>query len=201
MSLACYDNIPPSLGSRSTIVACGAIVPHHIDDGCWPWRSRSWCDRVSRNNGGVVKRFDAEGLVRLDDEQCWRFLERHFLGRVALVHLGSPMLFPVNYVLDGRSVVFRTAPGTKLLMAAVGHPVAFEVDEASELFETGTSVVAHGTLHEVTDRRELEGLRRLPLRAWAPGDRDHFVRVEPHSVSGRRIEVHETGDGVAADGG
>jgi hypothetical protein len=57
----------------------------------------------------------------------------------------------------------------------VSVPVAFEVDEATEMFETGTSVVVHGRRHEVTDRDEIARLGRLSLHTWAPGDRDHFV--------------------------
>jgi nitroimidazol reductase NimA-like FMN-containing flavoprotein (pyridoxamine 5'-phosphate oxidase superfamily) len=145
--------------------------------------------------------FDDQGLVRLDEEECWRFLAHHFLGRVGFVHLGSPMVFPVNYTLDDRSVVFRTAPGTKLSLAAIGVRVAFEVDEATELFETGTSVVVHGSLHEVTDRAELARLRQLPIRTWAPGDRDHVLRVRASHVTGRRIPMHQHDDGLDADAG
>jgi nitroimidazol reductase NimA-like FMN-containing flavoprotein (pyridoxamine 5'-phosphate oxidase superfamily) len=144
---------------------------------------------------------DAQGLIRLGEEECWRFLARHFLGRVAVIHLDNPMVFPVNYALDGRSVVFRTAPGTKLALAAAARVAAFEVDEATELFETGTSVVVHGSLREVTDPDERRRLAALPLRSWAPGDRDHVVRVEPAWVSGRQIPMHHHDDGVTADGG
>ncbi len=148
----------------------------------------------------MTKGFDAHGLVRLDEDECWRFLAHHALGRVGFVHLGQPMVFPVNYVVDGRAVVFRTAPGTKLAMAAAGVAVAFEVDEATELFESGTSVVVHGTLDEVTDGDEIARLRRLLPRTWAPGERDHFVRVEPRSVTGRQIPIHPSGDdGVDVD--
>ena len=144
---------------------------------------------------------EASGLLRLDEDECWRFLERQSLGRVAVVHFGDPMVFPVNYALDGRSVVFRTAPGTKLAFAAQGRAVGFEVDEADELFESGTSVVVHGRLHRVIDRSEVARLDRLPLRTWAPGKRDHYVRVEPSRVTGRRIAPQRREDGMTADGG
>ena len=149
----------------------------------------------------ISERFDAQGVLRLEEDECWRFLAKHWLGRVGLVHLGQPMVFPVGYVIDRGSVVFRTAPGTKLTLAGVGVPAVFEVDEASKLFETGTSVMVHGTLHEVTDRRERERLGWLPLRTWAPGDRDHFVRIEAHSVTGRRIGRPHLDEGLHADGG
>jgi nitroimidazol reductase NimA-like FMN-containing flavoprotein (pyridoxamine 5'-phosphate oxidase superfamily) len=149
----------------------------------------------------MAEDYDANGLIRLGEEECWRFLAERSLGRLAVVHLENPLIFPVNYALDGRSVVFRTAPGTKLAMAAIGPLVVFEVDEADELFETGTSVMVHGTMREVTDRDERSRLARLPVRAWAPGDRDHVVRVEPTWVSGRRIPLRSVNDGVSADAG
>jgi nitroimidazol reductase NimA-like FMN-containing flavoprotein (pyridoxamine 5'-phosphate oxidase superfamily) len=145
--------------------------------------------------------YDAQGLLRLNDEECWRFLGKHFLGRVAVIDFGMPMVFPVNYAVDGRSIVFRTAPGTKLTMAALGRDAAFEVDEVFGLFETGTSVMVHGTIHEVTDHDEKARLMALPLRPWAPGRRDHVVRVHPSWVSGRRIPVHALDDGLNADAG
>ena len=149
----------------------------------------------------MTERLQAPDLLRLDEDECWRFLERCSLGRVAVVHFGDPMVFPVNYALDGRSVVFRTAPGTKLAFAAHGRAAAFEIDEAHELFESGTSVVVHGRLHHVTDREQVARLERLPLRTWAPGHRDHWVRVEPIRVTGRRIAPQRREDGVLADGG
>jgi hypothetical protein len=61
--------------------------------------------------------------------------------------------------------------------------------------------MVHGTLHEVTDRLDQARLARLPLRTWAPGARDRFVRVRPKWVSGRRIPMHHHDDGVTTDGG
>ena len=144
---------------------------------------------------------DEYGLIRMDVDECWEFLARRSLGRVGLIHLDDPMVFPVNYLLDDRSVVFRTAPGTKLSIAGSARPVVFEVDEATELFEAGTSVMVHGTMHEVMNGVERDRLAKLPLRMWAPGDRDHIIRIEPDRVSGRQIPMHHHDDGVTADGG
>jgi uncharacterized protein len=133
---------------------------------------------------------DAYGLIRLSENACWQFLEKHSIGRVGIVDQGAPMVFPVNYALDGRSVVFRTAPGTKLELAARGRQAAFEVDDAFDVLETGTSVMLHGKLELVRGAAELAHLATLDLRSWAPGGRDRFVRVNPLWLSGRRIPVH-----------
>ena len=143
---------------------------------------------------------DDLGLVRMTEEACWTFLERHHLGRVAVVDFGRPVVYPVNYGLDGRRVVFRTAPGTKLISAALGGPATFEVDEADPLFESGSSVMVHGHLREITEPGERARLLQLPIRPWAPGARDHVVCVEPERVSGRQISV-TVADALAVDGG
>lgn len=140
-------------------------------------------------------------LLRMADLECWEVLRRHHLGRVGLIDHGAPMIFPVNYAVDGESVVFRTAPGTKLIAAGSARQAVFEVDEADETFEVGLSVMIHGRLHEVTDAAERERLARLPIRPWAPGDRDHFVRVLPRWISGRRIPLKPVPDGLAVDAG
>jgi hypothetical protein len=44
-----------------------------------------------------------------------------------------------------------------------------------------------GVASVVSDRDELDRLKQLPLRPWAPGDRDHYVRIAKHTVTGRRI--------------
>jgi uncharacterized protein len=54
---------------------------------------------------------------------------------------------------------------------------------------TGWSVVVRGALAEVTDPGDLERLRALPLYPWAPGDKARYVRVQPVSVTGRRIRI------------
>lgn len=145
-------------------------------------------------------RLDALGLIRLTEDECWAVLAAHNIGRLALVQRGRPLVFPVNFALDGRSVVFRTAPGTKLAAAVRNQEVAFEVDEVDSLFETGTSVMIHGqaTVVPEADREQLADLR---LRPWAPGERDEFVRVTPRWVSGRRIRPHHDDDGLGADAG
>jgi nitroimidazol reductase NimA-like FMN-containing flavoprotein (pyridoxamine 5'-phosphate oxidase superfamily) len=142
-----------------------------------------------------------DGLARMGDDDCWRFLAKHAIGRVAIVHHGSPLVFPVNYALDDRSVVFRTAPGTKLALAATGSKTVFEVDDAFDVLETGASVMVHGSLELVSDPGERARLSRLGLRAWAPGHRDFFVRVNADRVTGRRIVTHSLADGLGADAG
>jgi nitroimidazol reductase NimA-like FMN-containing flavoprotein (pyridoxamine 5'-phosphate oxidase superfamily) len=129
-------------------------------------------------------------LSELTIDDCHALLAAHHLGRLAFLDRAGvmPMIIPVNYLFHDETVVFRTDPGSKLLAALHGSPVAFEVDGADEQ-QHGWSVVVRGFLEEVTDPHELDRLSATPLVAWAPGARAHYVRVDPRLVTGRRIEM------------
>jgi len=123
----------------------------------------------------------------LTKSECFELLSREHLGRVAVVDDLGPVVFPVNFVLDRHMVAFRTGDGTKLDAAVRGSPVAFEIDGADAAAHTGWSVVVRGEAVEVTDPAEVARLGRLPLRPWAPGAKNHYVRVLPAVLTGRRI--------------
>jgi uncharacterized protein len=129
------------------------------------------------------------GIHELSPDECMTLVRSHpvHVGRVAVVHEGQPVILPVNYRLDGDSVVVRTDHGTVLHRAAEGAPVAFEVDAVDPAWEEGWSVVISGTASPVRDPEELDRLRQLPLRPWAGGDKDVYLRIRPERVTGRRI--------------
>jgi nitroimidazol reductase NimA-like FMN-containing flavoprotein (pyridoxamine 5'-phosphate oxidase superfamily) len=124
----------------------------------------------------------------LSVDECLHLLGAHRFGRIAVVVDGRPSVFPINYALDGDSVVFRTAPGTKLSGAALGH-VAFEIDEVDETTQTGWSVVVHGVGNEITTTldQHSERLRALTIQTWVPGEHGHWVSILPQSITGRRL--------------
>ena len=83
-----------------------------------------------------------------------------------------PLVLPVEYALLDADVVFRTAPGEKLIAAALGRTVAFEIDEYDVSAWTGWSVIAVGAAEEVVDRAELTRVHALGLHPWAGEFRD-----------------------------
>ena len=131
--------------------------------------------------------YDRNGLEILTDDECWRFLDAHHVGRLAVSIANQPEIFPVNYVVHRRSIVFVTAEGTKLAGALLGAGVSFEIDAADPLFHTGWSVVVRGQADEITQLDDLVEVQELPLRAWGPGDKRRYVRVTPLRLTGRRI--------------
>ncbi len=123
----------------------------------------------------------------LEPEVCWRLLARRPVGRVGFTSDRIPIVLPVNHYVDGTSIVFRTGRSALLETLRHGARVCFEMDEVDALFETGWSVLVKGRAAEVTDPVELDDVTRLPLRPWAPGAKDHWIRIESKEVTGRSI--------------
>jgi hypothetical protein len=129
-----------------------------------------------------------ERIMTIPTDECFDLLASTSVGRVALTRKALPVILPVNYAVDGDTVVIRTRPGSLLASSRErGVVVAFEVDELDRETCTGWSVLVTGTLREITDVGELARAEQLPLVPWVGGDRRHFVRITPGMVSGRRI--------------
>lgn len=125
----------------------------------------------------------------LTKEECLRLLATQPVGRLAVWTGMHPVVFPVNYVLDGEAVVFRTDAGSKLDYAA-GQPVAFEVDHIDIERRSGWSVHVWGKASEISEAysRELRArVFALPLVPWGPGEKTHWIRITPAGMTGRRI--------------
>jgi len=137
----------------------------------------------------MKRRIDARtGLEIIDPDECRRLLATEDVGRLAIVDGSTPLVFPVNYALDGDAVVFRTVPGTKLALGPRGA-VSFEVDAIDRTARTGWSVLVVGHLEEVEpfDAATFERVRALPVEPWSGGDTPHWMRLVPRRVTGRRI--------------
>lgn len=129
-------------------------------------------------------------IASLGPRECRELLGTATVGRLALTRDALPVILPVNYAVDGHSVILRTGDGTILRAARAGDTVAaFEVDHLDEATRTGWSVLVTGTLLEVTDVDALQRAEQLPLTPWADGDRPHYVRLTPGMISGRRVRA------------
>jgi nitroimidazol reductase NimA-like FMN-containing flavoprotein (pyridoxamine 5'-phosphate oxidase superfamily) len=127
------------------------------------------------------------GLKVLDREDCEALLRTQRIGRLGLF-TDQPLVVPVVFALLDGDVVFRTAPGEKLIAAALNRTVAFEVDEYDVSRRSGWSVNVVGSAEEVVDPEELTRVRALGLEPWAGEFRDRFVRIRADEVSGRRVD-------------
>ena len=122
-------------------------------------------------------------LTELREDECWDLLRARTLGRVGWQGSKGLTIVPVNYVIDERAVVIRTAPFTDLGREGSVREVAFEVDDLDPVARSGWSVLVRG-------RRRLDpeayGKTARP-EVWVGGSRWLVLRIEARTISGRRL--------------
>ena len=122
-------------------------------------------------------------LSELLEDECWDLLRTRTVGRVGWQGSGGPTIVPVNYVIDERAVIFRTAPYTDLGREGAVQEVAFQVDDLDPVARSGWSVLVRG-------RRRLdpEAYGKAPRpEVWVGGSRWLVLRIEARTISGRRL--------------
>ena len=87
---------------------------------------------------------DDAPVTVLSEDESWSLLSSMSLGRLVTILGGQPEIFPVNFVTQRRTVLFRTAQGTKLYSAVMGDRVAFEADDHDAPLTYGWSVIIKG---------------------------------------------------------
>jgi nitroimidazol reductase NimA-like FMN-containing flavoprotein (pyridoxamine 5'-phosphate oxidase superfamily) len=132
---------------------------------------------------------DRDGLEVLDRAECLRLVNDAAVGRIAGTSGALPVVLPVNYVLDGDSIVVETGRGTTLDFVTSGSVVAFVVDNRHDRAQRAWTVMVTGVAQEVVDDLEVQRLRRL-LPNDHDGHEQRFVRISSELVSGRR--AHRT---------
>ena len=123
-------------------------------------------------------------------DEALALLRTRPVGRLVYVVDGEAKVVPLNYLVHRRTITFRTAYSV-LLHDIEQRPVLFEVDYSDNARREGWSVIVHGVAEEIWRPEELDVARRLPLRPWAPGNRDHYVRILSTGITGRRISSSE----------
>jgi uncharacterized protein len=123
----------------------------------------------------------------LSDRECLRLVASVPVGRIVYTLRALPAVEPVNFAVHDGHIVFRTEPGGTLAAAIRQAVVAFQADEVDFAHRDGWSVTIVGAAQEVTDPAEVARLRRIGLAPWAPGEREHFVRIVPGIITGRRL--------------
>lgn len=117
---------------------------------------------------------DHAGLEILPFDECLRLLASVPVGRVGFFAEGEIVVLPVNHVVDGQDVVFRTAYGSKLSAAGGLDLAAFEADHYNEQTRSGWSVLVTGRAEMVDVEAEIQRLSR----AWpAPVGHCHPASV------------------------
>ena len=127
--------------------------------------------------------------LELSAEECLDRLRAGSIGRIAFLTPGGVRIVPVNYSVADKRIVVRTSPYSELASYASNSPAAFELDRIDEETRSGWSVVATGRLRQVTDREEIERIRRdADPEPWAAGSRALYLCLHWRDLSGRRLE-------------
>jgi nitroimidazol reductase NimA-like FMN-containing flavoprotein (pyridoxamine 5'-phosphate oxidase superfamily) len=126
-----------------------------------------------------------QSVTVLSEDENWGLLGSVSLGRLVTNFAGEPEIFPVNFVVQDRTVLFRTAEGTKLFSAVANHAVVFEADDHT-LIE-GWSVIVRGRARLLKADGHIRHAERAQLLPWTAMLKPHYVRITPAEVTGRRF--------------
>src|SRR6476646_6384038 len=133
------------------------------------------------------------GIQELDEAESLRLISAGGIGRIAYQSRFGPAVLPVNYRWHDGAVVCRTTRHSALdedLQTGISggdYHVAFEIDEIDLPGRQGWSVLIQGPAHHVEGETERASAEEAGVEPWPPGERELFLRIVPHRVTGRRI--------------
>jgi nitroimidazol reductase NimA-like FMN-containing flavoprotein (pyridoxamine 5'-phosphate oxidase superfamily) len=132
-------------------------------------------------------------IEELDEAESLRLISTGGIGRIAYQSRFGPAVLPVNYQWHDGAVVFRTTRHSALdedLQTGItggDYEVAFEIDEIDAVRRQGWSVLLQGPAHHVDSEAERKSAEQAGVEPWPAGERELFVRIVPHRITGRRI--------------
>ena len=129
---------------------------------------------------------DGHGLRVLDESRCFDLLGGEPIGRLGFSSGSLPVIFPVNYLLMDRTIVFCSEDGEKLRAAQQRAVACLEIDHYDRMEHTGWSVLATGRLALSPPGRQAE-LAEAPAAHWALSGRCRFVELPIELIAGRIV--------------
>jgi uncharacterized protein len=127
----------------------------------------------------------------LSVHECWRYLRSSSVGRLAVTGTAGPEIFPVNYLPEDGTLIFRTGPGTKMSALLGGDLVALEADGLNPYGTIAWSVVVKGRPEAVPEDDPSQDTAEQSLTPWEPGAKDYIFRITPTDVTGRKFVIDE----------
>jgi uncharacterized protein len=132
---------------------------------------------------------DGLGLKQLTRDECLHLMTSVTVGRIIYTRQALPAVELVNFAIDDGDIIIKTDHSGKLVAATHGAVVAFEADSLDSKRHIGWSVTVVGQSQEVTDPNEIGRLKHIGLRSWVPGEQEHFIRISPGILNGRRLSA------------
>lgn len=129
----------------------------------------------------------------LDEAECRRLIEPGGIGRLVFAGSYDLTVLPVNYKMRDGAILFRTADDSTTqedLRTGISHAefrVAFEVDQFDMQAREGWSVLVQGPAHHLDSAEERADAVSAGVEPWPGGEREHFIRITPVRMTGRRI--------------
>jgi nitroimidazol reductase NimA-like FMN-containing flavoprotein (pyridoxamine 5'-phosphate oxidase superfamily) len=133
-------------------------------------------------------------IEELDEAESLRLIAPGGIGRIAYASRFGPAVLPVNYKWHEGAVMFRTTRHSALdedLQTGItggDYMVAFEIDEIDVPGRQGWSVLIQGPAHHVEGEAERQAAAQAGVEPWPAGERELFLRIVPHRITGRRIK-------------
>lgn len=126
-----------------------------------------------------------QAISILSETECWNLLRSVTLGRLVTFVEGQSEIFPVNFVVQRHTVLFRTAEGAKLVSAVINKNVLFEADDHNAA--EGWSVILRGKAQTLRTQAEVDEAEQAQLIPWTATLKQHYVRIRPLRLTGRRF--------------
>jgi nitroimidazol reductase NimA-like FMN-containing flavoprotein (pyridoxamine 5'-phosphate oxidase superfamily) len=108
---------------------------------------------------------------------------------LAVVKDAVPEIFPVNYLPEDGTVIFRTDPGSKLDAVLQGGTVALEADGLTVDGTIAWSVVLKGQAEAAAVAGDDLHRADRDVVPWEEGAKRQLVRITPTEVTGRRFVI------------
>ncbi len=130
-------------------------------------------------------------VKELTDDECWKLLENDGVGRLATAVVDratgsvAPDIFPINFHVFEQRILFRTAPGSKLIDLTTQPAVAFQTD--GKHGHHHWSVVARGTARRMMFDSDIQESGILNLQSTLPTEKWNYVRIDVETITGIRF--------------
>ena len=131
-------------------------------------------------------------IEELSDAECWKHLAKDGVGRLATAVVDratgsvAPDIFPINFHVFEQRILFRTAPGSKLIDLTAQPAVAFQTDGSHGKHHW--SVVARGTARRMMFDSDIQESGILDLQSALPTEKWNYVRIDVESITGIRFQ-------------
>ncbi len=130
-------------------------------------------------------------IEELSVEECWELLAEDGVGRLATATVDSvtgvvaPDIFPINFHVFEERILFRTAPGSKLIDLTAQPAVAFQTDGRHGRHHW--SVVARGIARRMMFDSDIQESGVLALHSTLPTEKWNYVRIDVETITGIRF--------------